>query len=152
MRITAKWEFNNFDKILPAIETQVSLAVRKTAFDIEAGAKARTPVDTGALRASIHVIIFDKSGYPDAVEQAQALYKAKHGEDKELQFFPEEPTPKGKLSALVAVAVYYGWFIENGTSRQPAQPFLAPAVMAANDSFVAAVKAAVLAGANRVSQ
>lgn len=152
MKITAKWTFNNFDQIVPAIEAKVSLAVRKTAFDIEAGAKARTPVDTGALRSSIHIIIFDKSSYPEAIEQAAKLYKEKYPTRKEPEFLSEEPTPKHKLKALVAVAINYGWFIENGTSKQPAKPFLAPAAMAANDSFIAAVKAAVLEGALQVSR
>lgn len=36
-------------------DEQVLAVVVKTAFDIEAAAKAGAPVDTGALRSSIHV-------------------------------------------------------------------------------------------------
>ena len=35
---------------------QVSRVVRKAAFDVERGAKLRAPVDTGALKNSIHVV------------------------------------------------------------------------------------------------
>lgn len=36
--------------------TQAETVVEKTARDVESGAKTRAPVDTGALRSSIHVI------------------------------------------------------------------------------------------------
>jgi len=37
----------------------VSEVVRRAAFDIERGAKERAPVDTGALKNSIHTVIGD---------------------------------------------------------------------------------------------
>ena len=40
-------------------DTQVSEVVRKTAFDIERGAKERAPTDTHALQNSIHVVVGD---------------------------------------------------------------------------------------------
>jgi len=42
--------FNGIDSLM-----QAEAVVDKTAFDIEAGAKINAPVDTGALRSSIHV-------------------------------------------------------------------------------------------------
>ena len=36
------------------VEERVALAIRKAAFDIEAHAKARAPVDTGALKGGIN--------------------------------------------------------------------------------------------------
>ena len=37
-------------------DAQVEAVVVKTAFDVERGAKERAPVDTGALKTSIHVV------------------------------------------------------------------------------------------------
>lgn len=41
----------------PRVGAQAAKAVRKTAYDIEADAKALAPVDTGALRSSISTTI-----------------------------------------------------------------------------------------------
>lgn len=45
--------FNHFPEIIKGMEGRAAAVVAKTALDIEAGAKARAPVDTGNLRASI---------------------------------------------------------------------------------------------------
>ena len=47
----------SFEKSFGGIDslTAVEAVVDKAAFDVEAGAKMRAPVDTGALRSSIHV-------------------------------------------------------------------------------------------------
>lgn len=42
-------------QIIAGLEPKASAAVRKTVFDIEAGAKSRARVDTGAMRAGIGV-------------------------------------------------------------------------------------------------
>lgn len=52
-----------FNKAMHQAWRSVSLmqsVVDKTAFDVERGAKQRAPVDTGALRNSIHVVSGDK--------------------------------------------------------------------------------------------
>jgi len=50
-----KWRVisNDFPKIIAGMEPRAAQYVAKAALDIEAGAKARAPVDTGTLRASI---------------------------------------------------------------------------------------------------
>lgn len=47
--------FNHFGQIGAALHKQASEIVRKTAFDVLAGASQRVPVDTGALKNSGHV-------------------------------------------------------------------------------------------------
>lgn len=93
---------------IPELQKQLALAsqvVRKTAFDVEAQAKLRAPVDTGFLRNSIHT------------EQ------------------------ESELRASVNVGAEYGLFVEYGTSRMAAQPFLNPAVESVRPAFEAAVTA-----------
>ena len=72
------------------VTDRVSAAIRKTALDIEADAKALAPVDTGALKNSISSDI--------------------------------KP-----LSAEIGPSTSYAHFVEHGTSRMAAQPYMGPA-------------------------
>ena len=45
--------FNNFPAIQAGLRSKAGMVVRKAALDIEARAKTKAPVDTGALRNSI---------------------------------------------------------------------------------------------------
>lgn len=71
--------------------------VRKTARDITRDAKLLAPVDTGNLRASI--------GHSDLRTVGQS----------------------GDMSVEIGPTANYGVFLELGTSRMPAQPFMGPA-------------------------
>lgn len=70
--------------------------VRKTAYDIEASAKALAPVDTGNLKGSIS--------------------------HSDLRI-----GNTGTLVAEIGPTANYGVFLEQGTSRMAAQPFMGPA-------------------------
>jgi HK97 gp10 family phage protein len=98
---------SDFGRIAAQLEPKASAVVRKTAFDIEADAKQRAPVDTGALRNSI------------------------------------QATMTGDLSAEVMPGVNYAVFVEYGTSRASAQPYLTPAAEAHRQPFIDAMKAIV---------
>lgn len=76
--------------------------VAKSALSVEAGAKNRAPVDTGALRNSIGT---DVSG----------------------------------LSATVGPTVHYAPYLEFGTRRMAARPFMGPAADIVAPSFEAAL-------------
>lgn len=71
---------------------RVDAGVAKAALDIEREAKVRCPVDTGALRASIHA------------------------------------RPVSVRHWRVEVSQSYAAYVEYGTSRMRAQPYLTPAV------------------------
>ena len=109
--------------------------VRKTAFDLEARAKALCAVDTGALRASIYTATGSQSTFGKA--RADALSR-----NKDAQFGPEEK-PDGDLCAIVAVGVLYGVYVEFGTIKMPAHPFFGPAVAAVRPQFEKAVELAL---------
>lgn len=97
---------------LPAISAQlrplVANEVKKAVFDIEARAKARTPVRTGTLRRSI-ASVFENGG----------------------------------LTGKVGPSVFYGKFVEFGTRRMGARPFMRPAAEAVLPRFAERVKAAL---------
>lgn len=83
--------------------------MQKTAADIQAGAQARAPVDTGALRNSISRETRDR-GNEYAVE--------------------------------IGPTVNYAGYVEHGTSRQRAQPYLRPATDAALPGMTEALRQA----------
>lgn len=100
-------------KNLPGKEVDNNRAI---AFRIEAGAKAKAPVDTGALRNSIYTECGgQKSGTP--------------GDNP-------FPSPKGS-DAHVGPSVEYGLFVEFGTRHMGAQPFLVPAVREVENALAA---------------
>lgn len=72
--------------------------VRKTALDVEADAKRLAPVDTGNLRGSI--------GHTDLRGVGRA----------------------GSLMVEIGPTASYGVYVEMGTSRAPAQPYMGPAM------------------------
>lgn len=96
--------FNGLPKLRGQLRSRASAIVRATALSIETDAKARAPVDTGALRGSIHTEVVTD------------------------------------LSAIVGPSVDYGDYVEYGTSRMAAQPFMTPAAEAARPRFIAAMK------------
>jgi HK97 gp10 family phage protein len=67
-------EFNRFPEIIKGMERKASIVVRKTALDLEAGAKARAPVDTGNLRASIQAVRITDTHWRVTVGASYGLY------------------------------------------------------------------------------
>lgn len=92
---------------------------RAIAFRIEAGAKAKAPVDTGALRNSIYTVCGGQDGYAKASSDA-------HRANPKVETQPL-PTPQGH-DAHVGPSVEYGMPLEFGMSGRAARPFLVPAV------------------------
>lgn len=80
--------------------------IKTLAFRVESLAKLKSPVDTGANRASIYTATEDNN--PGGVEAN----------------LPNPP----KDTAYIGPTMEYSVFLEFGTSRQAAQPFLLPAL------------------------
>ena len=149
MLITGRFVYNNFDRITESIRTQVSKAVRKAAFDVQGQAQANVPVDTGAAKASIYVATSDTDGYAKAVDDATSFAQARNVNAKAPKFFDDvmDTETLTDMQALVVVAVNYGYWLEYGTSKRPARPFLIPAMLAIGPIFDQAIAQAVAKGA-----
>lgn len=85
-------------------------AMDETRDEAVAVAKARCPVDTGALQRSIH---------------------------------GDVTVAGGKRTLVLAADESYALYVELGTSRAPAQPFLRPAVDAAAPKLTQRLRAAL---------
>lgn len=82
--------------------------VKRSALNVESGAKLRSPVDTGRLRGSI-----------------------------------THDLSESGLGAVIGTNVEYSPYVEFGTERQRAQPYLLPALEEERPRFYARLRAAV---------
>ena len=101
-------------EFLKAFEEATEAALEEVGLAAEGYAKRLCPVDTGRLRNSIT--------YATAKAHDTGTPPAK-GEDYELRGTPE----KGVV--YIGTNVEYAPYIELGTSKQKAQPFLKPALL-----------------------
>lgn len=115
------------DKLIKESPEMVDKAIRMTAFDIEAIAKSLAAVDTGAMRDSIFTKTSMGSNMPSSVIG-----------DRELH----DPTPGEPplMTAYIAPSVNYAYWVEFGTGKMAAQPFMTPAVEKADESFAKHMK------------
>lgn len=118
---------SRFPRIAGRLKTELQQAIDETARLVVTLARAAAPVDTGALRASIHYVSLKRNTYHGAVATAQSHRPG-------VQIFPEV-RPQGDLEAVVAVGVNYGIFLEFGTRRARAQPYFFSAFYSARVFF-----------------
>ena len=117
-----KVDFKGLDELKKAFDLlpkrvavkAASKAVREGAKIIQKAARAKVPVDTGNLRRSISVKILNKKR--DAMQVA-ALIGPGTG------YFSKRGKNKGKR----ANDGFYGFFVEYGTAKTAAEPFMRPA-------------------------
>lgn len=124
---TIKLDTAVLDRLIAKSPEMMDKAVRATAFDVEGVAKQGAAVDTGAMRASIFTKTHQGSNMPAGVPG-----------DAELS----DPTPGTPplMTAYVAPGVNYAYWVEFGTTRMSAQPFLTPAVEKADEFFITHLK------------
>ena len=108
--------FNNFAALAAALPVETHLAVMKTAYAIEADAKLSMKGGGSPHKASA-------PGTPPNIDTSN-LVNSIHTETI------------GELSAIVAVNADYGMFLEYGTSKMAARPFLFPAVKRNTQRFI----------------
>lgn len=124
-------KMNKLSSAGPEIHRQIGAMVKKACFDIEAAAKDNAPVDTGALKASIYTVVDGSDG--SAAARAAAL-----GANRAVTLINPE-TEVDEMTGTVVVGADYGAFVEYGTTRMGAQPFLTPAVEEVRPKLAAAL-------------
>lgn len=108
------------------LRRELEVAVREAAFYAEKQAKIACPVDTGALRASIYTVTKSSNSRASAMAEATSKYLTKNV-GKTPPVSPEVPPVTEGFRAVVSVGMAYGIYVEYGTARSSAQPFLGPA-------------------------
>ena len=111
--------YNHFPEIAKALPDETSEVVRKVAFDVEADAKMLVPVDTGNLKNSIRMVI-DSDGLGATVD-----------------IEPGKTAP-GRTSTTTSAE--YAPYVEFGTWKMGAQPFMTPAAEMNQPKFESAMK------------
>jgi len=101
---------------------------RAIAFRVEAGAKSKSPVDTGANRASIYT----RCGNQDGFNEAAAKVKSSRPDGVMLQL----PKPEGH-DAHVGPSMDYSEELEFGAHGRAARPYLVPAVREVENALAA---------------
>jgi HK97 gp10 family phage protein len=130
---TIKIDDGKLKQLIADAPELVDKAVRATAFSVLGAAVGMPgfPVDTGATRNSGFVETSQGSGYDAAAGSAQG----KRPGVETTNATPGKP-PVG--TAYVSFATNYAIWLELGTSRMPARPFLGPAVEQADEYFAKA--------------
>ena len=108
--MAASGEFNHLPHAAAALHKALAEAVAKAAEDVRTLAQGYAAVDTGYMRDHIYTSTHEGSTY-----EAGNLS------------LPEVEKPPDDLTAFVVSAAHYSIYVEEGTSRHAAQPFMTPA-------------------------
>lgn len=109
---------DNSDEILSRMDSAIEVALEKIGLVAEGYAKRLCPVDTGRLRNSI---THATASYPGI-----GTYQDKYG--NEFNDATVDGTPE-KNAVYIGTNVEYAPYVELGTTRTNAQPYLKPAVV-----------------------
>lgn len=102
-RSTCRIVFDHSSRLAAELRPRAGAIVRKTAFGIETDAKQRVPVDTGALRASIHT---EATGETSAtvgtnLDYAEPVHWGNHGRPAQpFLLGPAEAARPGFVAAM----------------------------------------------------
>ena len=122
---------DNSEKVKKEIRENIALGLTEAAIHLEGECAIRCPVDTGHLRASISHIAPRSSGHYDG----ERCYKGKSGTkvhkgQKKPGYCRENEHPgtlqgmKDENAAYVGTNVEYAPYVEYGTKRMKAQPYM----------------------------
>ena len=138
-------DMRELEKLIKEEPARAARIIKATAFQVEAEAKSRAPVDTGALKNSIYSNLYGQSGLARMALQAQrktvvmrrraskrVRARAQRWADK--RYIPL-PQPGSVYEAIVGPSVNYAIYLEFGTFRMAAKPYLKPAVEAARAQY-----------------
>jgi len=114
------------DRVVANLGKNRDAIIRIIGFDIESAAKQLAPVDTSALRNSVYVETSEGNTFDVAESSAK-------GANQNVTTIQHPKPDEGFVN--VGPSVNYAEFVEFGTSRQAAQPYLVPAAESVSQKF-----------------
>lgn len=134
--------YNHFPRLRANLPALLDLAVRSSAFEIEAGARKNAPHRTGFLAASIYTITSKGIEHYTAMVTATARVNKKivknGGIEREL--FPQaQITTQDGCEAWVYVGAIYGLPVEMGTHRSAPTFFMTRAARTVAPTYYAKI-------------
>lgn len=127
-------KFNDLGKVEEVVRKALVQSIRILAVEVQARAKQNVTnvdaVDTGNMRASIYTRFHDADSRPNRLQTSGRFYSAKQRKwivVDETKLGEPIPPPSDRFTAHVGVAAEYGMYVEFGTVRMGARPYLAPA-------------------------
>lgn len=114
-----KLDTRELDRIAKRLDINRERVLVRIAAEIEMRAKVMAPLDTGALRNSIFFQGRNQGTFAQAVSAALAA-----NPDVEMDSLPDIP----KDSVIVGTPISYAEYMEFGTSRVGARPYMQPAI------------------------
>jgi HK97 gp10 family phage protein len=114
MKIIFTGDFSIFEKLKEATKKAVKDSLKKATLVAVSEAKKQCPVKTGRLRSSITFAISGEGGNT-------ARFKG-----EEVTSIKEPAAKDKEIVAAVGTDVKYAPYVEYGTDRQMAQPYLSP--------------------------
>ena len=110
---TVRLDTRELDRIAKGLNRKRDKIVEGLAFEVERDAKIKAPYITGALEGSLYT-------------------RTKRGGTQPKKFaghvYTEIPAPSGKVIAVVGSGIEYAAYVEYGTHKMGARPYLGPAV------------------------
>ena len=138
MGVEIKIVTDNFEKVKNMSDEAVIKALTEIGMQVERHAKEKCPVDTGLLRNSITYAL--DGGSPKMGQYKANKAKGKKG-IKSGSYGGTMPAESGgKRAVYVGSNVEYAPYVELGTSKQTAQPFLKPAVQDFKEEYRTIIK------------
>lgn len=132
MRLSVSFRVTNHTNgFSAAVERELEQAVVRSVMMVRAKAAQAAPVDTGALKNSIHTVTKRSSGYASAMARAQARPKRSSRTGEMVKTIPHvfpEVKPRSAFEGICAVGVEYGAAQEFGIGRSGAHPYMRPAI------------------------
>lgn len=134
-RSTVRIVFDKLDQVDDVCRDELEKLVREAAIEVQARAKqylrAKNAIDTGNLMNSVYTAFgTGMSNRPSSLLVSGKFYSTKQGKYiyvDPLNLGDAHPPPRGRFQAVVAAAASYGMYVEYGTVRMAARPYLTPA-------------------------
>lgn len=132
MSEAVKLDTRILDKLTVELRPKVKAAVDKSAFRVESKAKQGSPLKTGANRNSGYTNTGNGSNYSQSASSAKS---ANPGAvvDSEIQ-------PPDDMTDIVGFSMEYSLWLEIGTGKMAARPYLVPAVESEEKELTQAIK------------